>query len=184
MVKRKKITSSIRQELLIEAGYRCSVPTCRTILAIDLHHIIEVAEGGGNERSNLIVLCPTCHALFHRNEISREANRVWKGVIVSLNEGFDRETKDKLLFLSMENRPKLYSSDGVLHFANLIAAGLAKCGNPRIEPHALSNVADMSKTTWPIELTERGKLLVEAWQKGNPKALKKALQVESGIKSK
>ena len=183
MSKRINIPTSIRHEVLIEAGYRCSVPTCRTILAIDLHHIIEVAEGGGSERSNLLVLCPTCHALFHRNVISREAIRVWKGVIVALNEGFERDTKDKLLFLSMENRPKLYSSDGVLYFTNLIAAGLAICGRPRIETHVGSVVADMSKTTWPIELTERGKLLVEAWQKGDPQALEKALQVESGISS-
>ena len=182
MAKRKNIPLSIKQELLIEAGYRCSVPTCRTILAIDLHHIIEVADGGGNERSNLLALCPTCHALFHRNVISKEAIRVWKAVIVSLNEGFDREAKDKLLFLSMENRPERYSSDGILHFTSLIAAGLAKCGRPRIETHAFSPVADLSKTTWPIELTERGKLLVEAWQKGDPEALKEALQVESGIK--
>ena len=181
MAVRKAIPQSVRQDLLIEAGYRCAVPTCRTILAIDLHHIVEVAEGGGNERSNLLALCPTCHALFHRGEISREAIRVWKGVLVSLNEGFDRDTKDKLLFLSLKDRPHLYSADGVLHFTNLIAAGLAKCGGERPELHASGYGADISKSRWPVELTERGKLLVAAWQKGDPQALEKALQMDAGI---
>jgi hypothetical protein len=182
MAARKAIPQSIRQDVLIEAGYRCAVPTCRTILAIDLHHIVEVAEGGGNERSNLLALCPTCHALFHRGEITREAIRVWKGVLVSLNERFDRDTKDKLLFLSHKDRPHLYSAEGVLHFTNLIAAGLAKCGSERLESHARGgHGADISKSRWPVELTERGKLLVEAWQKGDSQALQRALQTGAGI---
>jgi len=82
MTKRKHIPQSVRQAALIEAGYRCAVPTCRTILAIDLHHIVEVSEGGGNDISNLLALCPTCHALFHRNVITLEAIN-FKGVIIS-----------------------------------------------------------------------------------------------------
>ena len=180
MTARKAIPQSIRQDVLIEAGYRCAVPTCRTILAIDLHHIVEVAKGGGNEKSNLLALCPTCHALFHRDEISREAIRVWKGVLVSLNEGFDRDTKDKLLFLSRKERPHFFSADGVLHFTNLIAAGLAKCGSERLELHARGRGADISKSRWPVDLTERGKLLVEAWEKGDCLALQRALQTGAG----
>jgi 5-methylcytosine-specific restriction endonuclease McrA len=59
---RKPIPASLKREVLTESGYRCAVPTCRTILAIDLHHIIEVEEGGKNELSNLLALCPNCHA--------------------------------------------------------------------------------------------------------------------------
>jgi len=124
---------------------------------------------------------PYMSCLVYRGEISREAIRVWKGVLVSLNEGFDRDTKDKLLFLSHKDRPRLYSADGVLHFTNLIAAGLAKCGSERQEVYAPGHGADISKSRWPIELTERGKLLVEAWQKGDSQALQRALQTGAGI---
>ena len=48
--------SEVVREVLIEAGYRCAVPTCRTILALDLHHIEEVKDGGPNEPSNLLAL--------------------------------------------------------------------------------------------------------------------------------
>jgi hypothetical protein len=54
--RRKKLPSSITVAVLTEAGYRCAVPTCRNILAVDLHHIVEVSEGGSDEVSNLIDL--------------------------------------------------------------------------------------------------------------------------------
>ena len=39
----------------------------------DIHHIIEVSQGGKNEISNLISLCPNCHRLIHRNLISKDS---------------------------------------------------------------------------------------------------------------
>ena len=67
---RKKVPKKVVIEVLTEAEYRCAVQTCRNILAIDIHHIIEVVESGDNELANLIALCLTCHALFHRGIIS------------------------------------------------------------------------------------------------------------------
>ncbi len=181
MIKRKQIQPNIRQQILIEAGYRCAVPTCRTILVIDLHHIVEVAEGGGNDPSNLLALCPTCHMLYHRGVISRDAIKVWKGMLISLNQGFDKEAKDKLLFLALKNRkrPILFSSDGVLHFTSLIAAGLAECGREHLQLHASGRGADPSKSLWPVKLTEKGERIVEAWRKGDSAALKEALTIEA-----
>ncbi len=89
MSERKKVPQKIVVAVLTEAGYRCAVPTCRTILAIDLHHMLEVSEGGGNEQGNLLPLCPTCHALYHRGEIKRESIYTWKSVLISLSQAFD-----------------------------------------------------------------------------------------------
>jgi hypothetical protein len=89
MPQRKHIPDSVRDGILREAGYRCAVPTCNTALAIDLHHIVEVCERGGNEPSNLLALCPTCHALFHRWVITAESIRLWKARLVALNNTID-----------------------------------------------------------------------------------------------
>lgn len=97
---RTKIPRNVITNVLIEAGYRCAVPACRNILAIDLHHIIEVKEGGLNEESNLLALCPTCHALYTRGTISKEAIDAWKTMLVTLNHAFDQESISNLLFLS------------------------------------------------------------------------------------
>jgi hypothetical protein len=85
------------RQVLIEAGYRCGVPTCRNILAIDLHHMEEVREGGGNQAANLLALCPNCHALYHRGTIPKEAIYAWKQVLVSLSAAFDLKTIDLML---------------------------------------------------------------------------------------
>lgn len=41
----------------------------------DVHHIVPRKEGGPNERSNLIVLCPNCHRKADRGVISRSKLR-------------------------------------------------------------------------------------------------------------
>ena len=38
----------------------------------DLHHIVEVSNGGATELSNLICVCPNCHRMIHNNLISKE----------------------------------------------------------------------------------------------------------------
>ena len=38
----------------------------------DLHHIIEVSNGGTNELSNLLCVCPNCHRMIHNNLISKD----------------------------------------------------------------------------------------------------------------
>lgn len=80
---RRKIPEKIRVAVLTEAGFRCAVPTCRAILAIDLHHIVPVSETGPDTVTNLLALCPTCHALYHRGVIPHESICVWKRALVA-----------------------------------------------------------------------------------------------------
>lgn len=176
---RKPVSADVQLQVLIEAGYRCGVPTCRTILAIDMHHIVEVSEGGGNEPGNLLALCPTCHALFHRGTIRREATFAWKSVLVSLTQAFDREAIDLLLFLEKSrDRPLLeLDANGVLRFSRLIAADLADYGDLK---------TDASESGWgarySIRLTSKGDALIAAWKKGDRTALATALAPQdSGV---
>src|SRR5206468_976550 len=106
-------------------GYRCAVPTCRGILALDMHHIYEVSAGGGDDPSNLIALCPTDHVLYHRGTISADSIYAYKAMLVAIGRAFDLDAVDRLLFLAPCTKDFLIvSGDGVLHFARLIAAGL------------------------------------------------------------
>ncbi len=164
---RVKVPAQVVRDVLTEAGYRCGVPTCRSILAIDLHHIELVAERGSNELSNLLALCPTCHALYHRGTISRESIYAWKAMLVALNGAFDIDAIDKLLFLrKLPARQLAVSGDGVLQFARLIAADLATF---RI---LMQNGPII---TYELMITEKGKLLVDAWCKGERAVLEKVL---------
>ena len=168
---RQKLSLKTTTIVLTEAGYRCAVPTCRGILALDLHHIIEVSMGGGNEPENLIALCPTCHALHHRGTIKPDSIYAYKSMLVAISHAFDFETVDRLLFLDM--CPKDYlvvSGDGLLHYSRLIAAGLA-------------SVAQKANNAWQIvtyavNISEKGKQLIHAWKSGNRSDIGIALSFE------
>src|SRR2546423_14902637 len=88
---RDRLPLQTRVIVLTESGYRCAVPTCRNILALDMHHIWEVSVGGTDDPSNLIVLCPTEHALYHRGTIKQESIYAWKAMLVALTRAFDVE---------------------------------------------------------------------------------------------
>lgn len=168
MSARKAVPHDVTVAVLTEAGYRCAVPTCRTILAIDLHHMVEVSKEGGNQAGNLLALCPTCHALYHRGEIQRDSIYTWKSVLVSLSQAFDMATVDHLLFLNKPESTKLQiSGDGVLQFSKLIAAGLATF-NLEMQNGPL--------ILYRVTLTNRGKFLVDAWSSGNRQAVADAMQ--------
>lgn len=168
--KRRKIPLDVTRLVLAEAGYRCGVPTCRTIIALDMHHIHHVADGGGDDPTNLIALCPTCHRLYHRGEINRSALSIWKGTLVALSCAFDRQSIDLLMFLhAMRSVP--VSVDGLLRFAYLIGAGLV-CerggdgygdGRPRPFTH--------------VQLSPRGESLIDAWIAGDREAFERAMSV-------
>lgn len=53
-----------RQYALVRDGRRCRI--CGESRAVDVHHITPRAQGGSDDASNLITLCPTHHALQHR----------------------------------------------------------------------------------------------------------------------
>jgi len=161
---RKKLSVKTITSVLTEAGYRCAVPTCRGIMAIDLHHIWEVNSGGGDEPFNLIALCPTCHALYHRGTIKEESIYSYKAMLVSLSNAFDLEAIDKLLFLEMLPQNFLImSGDGVLSFARLIAAGFADLS-------LMANNANLI-VTYSVNLSEKGRQLISVWKSGNREQL-------------
>lgn len=165
---RKAVPNSIQIKVLTEAGYRCAVPTCRSILAIDIHHMVEVSKGGGNDHGNLLALCPTCHALFHRGEIVQDSIYAWKSMLVSLNYAFDTATIDDLLFLSkLEGNDNLrISGDGVLKFSRLIGNGLAEF---------TLFMQNGPLLLYRVSLSERGRNIISAWLTGNRRAVEEIL---------
>jgi len=165
---RTKLPVKMKIMVLTEAGYRCAVPTCRGILAMDMHHIWEVERGGGDDPSNLIALCPTCHALYHRGTISADSIYAYKAMLVAISRAFDLDAVDRLLFLSPYPKDFLIvSGDGLLHFARLIAANLASA-----EQKANNN---FQLVTCAINITPKGEQLINAWRLGDRARLSQAL---------
>lgn len=165
---RDKLPLKTRVIVLTESSYRCAVPRCRNVLALDIHHIWEVSAGGGDDPSNLIALCPYCHSLYHLGTIKAESIYVYKLMLVSITKAFDVEAVDRLLFLeSCKQNFLVVSGDGLLHFGRLIAGGLA-------------TVTQKSNNNWQIvtytvNISEKGRHLIQAWKQGDRTKLRKVM---------
>jgi hypothetical protein len=172
VTKRTQIPEDIRRAVLIEAGYRCAVPTCRALLVLDLHHLVPVRDGGENAAGNLLALCPTCHAMHERGKIDQEAVRAWKAMLVSLCAAFDRTAIDSLLLLRDLKKnghdTLAVSGDGVGRYASLIFSGLA-------EYRSKGGLRGGLNEDWfEVRASEKGLRLIEAWQSGNSDAVRAA----------
>lgn len=77
METRPPIPADIKRRVLVEAGHRCAIPTCRYI-EVDVHHIIPWAQCQTHEYDNLIALCPNCHRRADAGEIDRKSLRLYK----------------------------------------------------------------------------------------------------------
>src|SRR5262245_29292537 len=99
MTRRTRIPDTVRNLVLLEAGYKCANRTCRHILTLELHHIIWVKDSGKNDPENLLALCPNCHSLHTQGHIPTYAIRTWKSLLLALNST-NHATADLLLLLA------------------------------------------------------------------------------------
>jgi HNH endonuclease len=85
--------------ILVEAGHRCAIPTCRYI-EIDIHHIVPWAQCQAHEYDNLIALCPNCHRRADRGEIDRKSLRLYKLNLRFAHDKYSQLEMDVLFRLS------------------------------------------------------------------------------------
>ena len=89
-------------------------------------------------------------------------------MLVAISRAFDLEAIDRILFLAICLKDYLIvSGDGVLHFARLIAAGLATV--------AMKANNAWQIVTYAINISDKGRLLVDAWRQGDRLKLVQAL---------
>ncbi len=163
MTKRKAIPTDVRQLVLHEAGYKCANPACRHVITLDVHHMEYVSEEGSNDPSNLLPLCPNCHALHHAGHIPTISIRAWKMLLLALNEALDRNAVDILLLLDKLGEVKRLSGEGVLAFASLVAGDMVVVHEYTETSGRFSGVTNMCRAS----LSDKGKLFVEAWKSGD-----------------
>ncbi len=95
---RPSIPRELRRRVLVEAGHRCAIPTCRTTTT-EIAHIVPWATCRTHEFENLIALCPTCHTRYDAGEIDRKSMRIYKAnlaLLTSRYSDFERRILDEL----------------------------------------------------------------------------------------
>jgi len=84
MENRPQIPAAVQRQVLVEAGHRCAIQTCRSSADVDIHHIVPWAQSNNHDPANLIALCPNCHRLADRGDIDRKALRKYKEICQGL----------------------------------------------------------------------------------------------------
>jgi hypothetical protein len=93
---RPQIPAPLRRRVLVEAGHRCAIPTCRHI-DVDIHHIVPWETCKKHEYENLIALCPNCHRRAHKlNEIDRKSLHHYKANLRFTHDRFSQLEVDVL----------------------------------------------------------------------------------------
>jgi predicted HNH restriction endonuclease len=92
-----------RKHILEANGNVCFVCENKMRSVLIVHHKIPVSQGGSNEMDNLVVLCPTCHAMVHRARQDHERKdrdgNMWEKTDVSndISNEFTQRQLQKLL---------------------------------------------------------------------------------------
>ncbi|WP_084501523.1 HNH endonuclease signature motif containing protein [Nocardia xishanensis] len=109
MTTRDSIPADLVRDLMIEAGYRCAVPTCRTVEPLDIEHIEDYAVVRKHEFSNMIVLCTNCHRRKGTGprKIDRKALRIIKQNLSVVNQRYN-ELERRILEHFVENADDRY----------------------------------------------------------------------------
>lgn len=113
---RPKIPRELERDVLIEAGHRCAIPTCRKI-PVEIAHITPYSKVKEHTFNNLIALCPNCHALHHNGEIDRKSLRQYKANLSVLNSRYgDFERRILDIFAEQPNAKEIKLPGGTLVF--------------------------------------------------------------------
>ena len=80
---RSQIPADLKRRVLVEAGHRCAIPTCK-YPQVDVHHIVPWAKCLEHRFENLIALCPNCHRMTHRGDIDRKSLLLYKSRLAAL----------------------------------------------------------------------------------------------------
>jgi hypothetical protein len=92
---RPSIPADLKRKVLVEAGHRCAIPTCRYI-TVEIHHIVPWETCKTHEYHNLIALCPNCHHRADCGEIDRKSLRIYKASLRYTHDKFSQFEADAL----------------------------------------------------------------------------------------
>jgi hypothetical protein len=121
---RDSLPTETKRAVLVEAGHRCAIPTCRATTT-EIAHIIPWAETQDHSFENLIALCPTCHTRYdQKKEIDRIAMKMYKHNLGILNNRYGEFERRLFELLAITNdRVFVVGPGGDLLVANAVKDG-------------------------------------------------------------
>ena len=159
MADRPAIPTELRRRILVEAGHRCAIPTCRYI-EVDAHHIIPWEKCQKHKYENLIALCPNCHQRADKGEIDRKSLRVYKANLRYTHDKFSQLEVD-LLFDAYKlkvNQVILWPEYLMVLLKRLLEAGYVK----RRVREPIAKVGGLKLNADHLTITDKGREFVKS----------------------
>lgn len=162
---RPAIPASLQRAVLVEAGHRCAIPTCRSTPTM-FAHITPWAKVQEHTFDNLIALCPTCHARFDGGQIDRQSMLQYKANLGLLNSRYG-DTERRVLdhFAMHPNTDEVGLPGGMqVLLMYLIQDGLLVYGETFRSRGTADGLFDFDLAVHQIyRLTEAGRDFVGRW---------------------
>lgn len=111
--------------MLVEAGHRCAIPTCRATTT-EIAHIVPWDKVQEHTFENLIALCPNCHTRYdQKKEIDPKAMAMYKKNLGLLNHRYGEIERRLFTKLAASNAKHFaLGSGGDIFVANAVADGI------------------------------------------------------------
>ena len=154
MSERPAIPAELKRRILVEAGHRCAIPSCR-FPTIEIAHIEPYEKVKEHKYENLIALCPNCHTRADKGEIDKKSLKIYKRILQRLTDKYDRFELNVLSELQ-HGRNVIMAGNMLLLMKNLLDENLVNVtGGGVIIEGIPSNVR--------ISLTQKGNQFIEEW---------------------
>lgn len=161
---RDAIPADIKRSVLVEAGHRCAIPTCRNTTT-EIAHIRPWAETKDHAFENLIALCPNCHTRYDKGEMDRKAMQMYKHNLGIMTHRYC-ETERRLFEMLGRTRERVFvlGLAGDVMVANAVKDGLFVEANTKGWEFSLRG---KDGTTWKFKghftyvVTEAGWALID-----------------------
>ncbi|WP_374562513.1 HNH endonuclease [Ideonella sp.] len=166
---RDSVPSEIKRAVLVEAGHRCAIPTCRATTT-EIAHIVPWAETQDNSFANLIALCPNCHTRYdQKKEMDRLSVKMYKhnlGILNNRYGEFERRLFEVLA--KSEERIFVLGAAGDLLVANAVKDGLfedqkVQSANFVVQSDDFNKAFPMNFTYW---VTDAGVEFIRRFARG------------------
>jgi len=124
---RPALPRKLEREVLVEAGHRCAIPTCRQT-PVEIVHIDPFSRVRDHTLDNLITLCPTCHTRYDNHQIDRQSMLQYKANLFTINSRYgDIEKRVLMFFADRPNEDEIrlsLSGNNNIFVMNLLYDGL------------------------------------------------------------
>jgi hypothetical protein len=162
---RPALPRQLRRDVLVEAGHRCAIPTCKQH-PVDIAHIEPRKANGSNDVfDNLIALCGNCHARFDRGQIDRTAMRQYKANLSVLNHRYgDLERRVLQGFADDDNRTTIRLPGGLkIMLQFLLQDGyIVETGPPPAPVQTYASFSGMPVIEY-FAITDEGRRFIDRW---------------------